>query len=151
MNEDEDLDDEDLDDEDLESCYEGEIPEFETCMMCEEPDVPSGDRWKFHLVDSEGVKEPSWICRSCHGKFESVEEFERFRRNAAYSRLYRLAERLQRFILFGAPKSVITSTVFGTLVGSLFLPDDMGGSEDMRKLAGDELVKLVDRVTDRKD
>jgi len=153
MNEDEDLDD-DLEEE----CSECGCPisgeddgdedyEPDFCLICEDRDVPFADRWKFQLVDEEGEDpETAWICRTCHSKFDNLDEFENFRRNHTLSRLYRIAERLQRLLLLRAPASIIANTVLGSLAGTLFLSDEMGGSEEFRREAKKELEKRSDWV-----
>lgn len=154
MNEDDYLDDDDLEEEECPECgcpISGEDgdedyePDF--CLICEDRDVPFTDRWKFHLVGDSGEEpEAAWICRTCHSKFDSVDDFENFRRNHTLSRLYRIAERLQRLLLLRAPASIIANTVFGSLAGAMFLSDDMGGSEEFRREAKKELAKRAEWI-----
>jgi hypothetical protein len=147
-----DHEDDDLDEDDLEGAYDGPIPEFESCMMCEDNDVPVTDRWNFELVDGEDDPDPirAWICRSCHGKFDSPDDFDNFRSNNISSRLYRTAARLQRLLLLKAPQPIIAHAVIRSLVGSLFLGDELGGNDKMRDIAEAELLEFLKHIY-RKD
>lgn len=125
---------EDEDDQEEEVCEAG------SCFVCGLVDVPEEDRWKF-AVAALYDREQFWACKSCRAKFKSLEDFDEFRTNLAYSNLYRAAARLQRLILQKAPESVITDVTFA-LVGILF----MGESETLKKHAAEELKIRYNRI-----
>jgi hypothetical protein len=146
-----DEDDEEEDEE--EEKYDGPIPETEEgCFLCDSKNVPETDKWKYDVVDENNESYRYWLCRHCHGMFGSVEEFEEFRTNFPYTRIYRAAARLQRLLLLKAPKSVIASEVLGGILSAMFYSDEMGGSEELREAARKELEGKVKRyLSDRKD
>jgi hypothetical protein len=92
--------------DDDEGEYLGEIPEIDHCMMCNDSDVQSSDRWNFQLGD-----ENFWLCRACHGRFETVEEFDKFRSDWDKLCLYTSAAALQRLLVKGAPEVLIAHSI----------------------------------------
>jgi hypothetical protein len=145
--------DEDDEEEEEEEEYDGPIPETEEgCFLCDSKNVPESDKWKYDVVDENNESYRYWLCRHCHGMFGSVEEFEEFRTNFPYTRIYRAAARLQRLLLLKAPKSVIASEVLGGILSAMFYSDEMGGSEELREAARKELEGKAKRyLSDRKD
>jgi hypothetical protein len=143
----------DWSDDDEEEEYDGPIPETEEgCFLCDSKNVPEPDKWKFDIVDENNDSDRHWLCRHCHGMFGSVEEFDDFRTNFPYTRIYRAAARLQRLLLLKAPKSVIASEVLGGILSAMFYSDEMGGSEELREAARKELEGKAKRyLSDRKD
>lgn len=107
---------------------ENEVVE-ERCFMCCESDVHHSDRWNFELVEEENEDdvERFWLCRTCHGKFDGIESFDRFRTKERELGLYRAAARTQRLILLGAPKSLIQLETMNILCKMLF---DKDGNTD---------------------
>lgn len=84
----------------------------ETCFMCCESDVHHSDRWRFELVgEDESDCDEFWLCRSCHGKFDGVDSFDKFRADSLKIALYRQASRLRRLLLLGAPSVIIQGEV----------------------------------------
>jgi len=148
-----DEDDEEEEEEEEEEEYDGPIPETEEgCFLCDSKNVPETDKWKYDVVDENNESYRYWLCRHCHGMFGSVEEFEEFRTNFPYTRIYRAAARLQRLLLLKAPKSVIASEVLGGILSAMFYSDEMGGSEELREAARKELEGKAKRyLSDRKD
>lgn len=137
----------------LEEEYDGPVPETEEgCYLCDSKNVPEPDKWRFDLVDENNDSDRQWLCRHCHGSFGSLEEFDEFRTNFPYTRIYRAAARLQRLLLLKAPKSVIASEVLGGILSAMFYSDEMGGSEELREAARKELEGKAKRyLSDRKD
>jgi len=150
--EEEEEEEDESEDEEEEEEYDGPIPETEEgCFLCDSKNVPETDKWKYDVVDENNESYRYWLCRHCHGMFGSVQEFEEFRTNFPYTRIYRAAARLQRLLLLKAPKSVIASEV-GGILSSMFYSDDMGGSEELREAARKELEGKAKRyLSDRKD
>lgn len=150
--EEEEEEEEDESEDEEEEEYDGPIPETEEgCFLCDSKNVPETDKWKYDVVDENNESYRYWLCRHCHGMFGSVQEFEEFRTNFPYTRIYRAAARLQRLLLLKAPKSVIASEV-GGILSSMFYSDDMGGSEELREAARKELEGKAKRyLSDRKD
>jgi hypothetical protein len=92
--------------------YLGEIPEIDHCMMCNASEVEDSDRWNFQLEDESGTGVDNfWLCRACHERFETVEEFDKFRRDWNKMCLYASAAVLQRFLVKGAPEVLIAHSI----------------------------------------
>jgi hypothetical protein len=98
--------------EEEEGEYLGEIPECDSCMLCNDSESHSSDRWNFQLEDESGTDVDNfWLCRACHARFETVEEFDKFRRNWDNVCLYGSAAALQRLLLKGAPEVLIAHSI----------------------------------------
>jgi hypothetical protein len=93
--------------------------------MCSESNVHHSDRWRFELVDEQDETDCDefWLCRVCHGKFEGVDDFDKFRKNSLKMSLYRQASRLRRLLLLGAPSVIIQGEV-QAMVCRLMYDDD---------------------------
>lgn len=116
--------------------------ERDSCFMCHEAQVHRTDRWKFELVeeDDESNSDEFWLCRTCHGHFDGIEEFDKFRVDAKRIMLYRSAARLQKFLLLNAPDSIIQSAIQGMLMRVTY---DNEGNVDARFRDG-----LISRLSD---
>lgn len=147
-----DPDEDELDDfDDEEDGYADSLAEaVDCCLMCS-GEAERSDRWNFDLEDEDGRSEPAWICRECHGKFESVDDFEKFRSKVVYSRLYRAAARLKRLLLMGVPPVIVANTIFGVMGGILFSSDENGGSDEMRDHGMSELLNRLDKEGRKRD
>jgi hypothetical protein len=85
--------------------YWGEIPKSDPCFLCGNENVHSSDRWNFQLENKYGTDVDNfWLCRECHGRFETVDEFDKFRRDFGRTRLYRACASLQRLLIMDAPE-----------------------------------------------
>jgi hypothetical protein len=147
----EDLEEDDDDEdyyEDEEDDLDDEDEEDVVCHLCCDDQVEAGDRWKFTF---QGTSEEAFLCRTCHGRFNDVDEFNKFNSSLLNVRLYRAAARLQKLLLLGAPAAIIANTIFGSLVSVLFSKDYYGGSKDMRDHARYEFESKAKRILEERE
>lgn len=114
---------------------ENEVVE-EHCFMCMDAEVHHSDRWNFELVEEDGSDAESfWLCRNCHGKFDGLDDFEKFRTKDKNLPLYRSSARLQRLLLLGAPKVIVQQEVVAMMSRLLYDDDkvDQGFLETIKK------------------
>lgn len=155
---DEEEEDYDDDEEDLEGSYEfdeederAEEEGRDRCMMCNLEGIKAQDRWNFRLKDDTGTEEPAWICRQCHGQFDSIEQFNKFVENIQFRRLYMKASQLLRMLAMDVPIELISKSVT-SLSSVLFWTDEYGGSEKVRRLASEHLRDAAEKyLGDRKE
>ena len=156
--EDDEEEDYDYDEEDPEDSYEfdeederAEEEDRDRCMMCGMSGIKIHDRWNFRTKDDTGAEEPEWICRQCHGQFESIDQFNKFASNIQFRRLYMKASLILRMIVMDAPVELISKSVT-SLASVLFWTDEHGGSEKVRKLASEHLKDAAEKyLGDRND
>jgi hypothetical protein len=76
--------------------------EFDECYMCEEVDVPHIDRWYFYNdspCSHQSHSKDTWLCRTCYGKFESIEEFNEFKEDSVRVLMYGACASIQRLLI----------------------------------------------------
>jgi hypothetical protein len=117
---------------------EDEVPEESSCMMCgaEEHQVHKTDRWNFAVGDDH-----FWLCRTCHGRFETIEEFDKFRQRPSDIRLYRSAAGLQSMILLSSPPKAIVLFI-KALVGRALVDEKLSVHmrEELKKITSNAVL-----------
>lgn len=125
-------------DENEEDGYDGEVPNESDCMMCgaTEHDVHKTDRWNFQLGEDY-----FWLCRTCHSRFESIEQFDKFRQRHSDVRLYRSAAGLQTMLLKSGPPQVI-SLFIKAIIGRALADDRFAKymKEELKKITSNDVL-----------